>query len=163
MIDKSSKESERAEEIWRFALERYARTGVEGLCLGLQDRYGFNVSLLLLLAWCACHDILLDNGDMESLIAISERFEADYLQGLRGIRLRAKPLGSPAFYESLKAAELQAERLLLRSLAENTPSRTVNNIGAAGLFTRYLSYYWNAKNLREQAGGEIQRLVAALC
>ena len=38
---------------WEFSLRFYQQPGVEGICLKLQDKYGYNVNMVLLCCWMA--------------------------------------------------------------------------------------------------------------
>lgn len=132
-------------ELWDFSLSLYRRAGVEPLCLQLQDRWRADVTLLLWLRWLEEEGVSVDEDRLtealwtsaawrervvEPLRALRRAIKRDYGTG-PGTRPRAdiEPRGdSPhgddtlaeveACRQSIKRAELQAERVALQKLAE---------------------------------------------
>ncbi len=108
------------DELWEFALDLYARPGVEAACLQLQAN-GANVCLLLCGAWldargvdCTCERVTL-------LETIATPWHEDVVRPLRELRQqwRAQAVRDPELThlrESVKALELNAERQLLQRL-----------------------------------------------
>jgi len=106
--------------LWAFALALYARPGVEAACLALQDEAGVDVCELLWRCW------LLHHGARPGPAAEAElrevrRWQAEVTAPLRTLRRRLKPeaasnAGVAALRETLKRAELEAEREALKRL-----------------------------------------------
>jgi uncharacterized protein (TIGR02444 family) len=106
--------------LWDWALTAYAKPGVAPVCLALQDGHGQNVPLLLAAAWAASEGRALD---LDRAVALAGAWEADVVGPLRGARRGLKvsrgPIpdsGREALRETVKAVELEAERLLLAAL-----------------------------------------------
>jgi uncharacterized protein (TIGR02444 family) len=105
--------------IWDWALDAYARPGVPDACLTLQDVHGQNTSLLLWAAWAKVDDPAL----LGRAAAVARNWEGLALGPLRSVRRALKPsfegvsdAARLALRDEVKAAELQAERVLLESL-----------------------------------------------
>lgn len=106
--------------LWDWALSAYARPNVAAVCLALQDGHGQNVPLLLAAAWAAAEGRTLD---LDRAVALTRAWEADVVAPLRaarrGLKISRNPIpdtGREALRETVKAVELEAERLLLRAL-----------------------------------------------
>lgn len=114
-----------AEDLWRFVLDVYGRDGVAPACLGLQERRGQDVCLLLFALWAgAARGRRLDEGDLARLGAASAPWHGEVVRGLRAVRKRLKsgpaPAPSPAteaLRARVQAAEIEAERIELAALA----------------------------------------------
>ncbi len=111
--------SERANNpFWEFSLAVYGRTGVASACVGLQDRRGLDVNLLLFACWAGyCGGRRLDRDEWRRMIDSSAAWRVGVVEPLRAIRRRLKedtwPGISSTVSESLrqqvKSLELGAE------------------------------------------------------
>lgn len=108
------------EPLWGFALTLYGRPGVEAACLVLQDEADVDVCELLWRCW------LLQHGARpgiraEARLTEVRRWQQEITAPLRRLRRRLKPearghSGVAELRETLKRAELEAERETLRRL-----------------------------------------------
>jgi uncharacterized protein (TIGR02444 family) len=104
-------------DFWRFSLSVYGAGAVQQECLDLQDRYGIDVNVLLFCAFVgAAHGAVLSDERIREASGLVEEWRNDVVVKLRSVRRRLKALASrdPAgtsLRESVKAAELEAERL----------------------------------------------------
>jgi uncharacterized protein (TIGR02444 family) len=101
------------ESLWRFSLAVYGRPGVDAACIDLQDRLGADVNLLLLALWAGavCGTRLAD-AELERLKSEAAAWHHPVVAPLRGVRRHLKGVeGAEAFRQTIKAAELEAERL----------------------------------------------------
>jgi uncharacterized protein (TIGR02444 family) len=118
-------------ESWAFALHIYARPRVADVCLELQGEAGVDVMMLLMSAFAAVkHRVLLTASEIQELDEVCRPWREQIVQPIRAVRLRLKtgPLPAPnseteQFRSKIKAAELAAERLQNRLLAECLPLR----------------------------------------
>lgn len=106
--------------LWDWAVAAYGRPGVAPACLDLQDRFEQNVPLLLAAAWSAAQGRTLD---LDAAVALTRAWEADVVAPLRaarrGLKIAHRPIpdaGREALRETVKAVELESERLLLAAL-----------------------------------------------
>ena len=122
------------EDLWEFALAVYARPGVEGACLRLQDAGG-DVCLVLAALWLDSRDCALDAQGLERLRAAASHWQATVVGPLRQLRQAWKAAADEdedlaALREQLKTLELAAEREQLARmarLAAHWPCRTTND------------------------------------
>ena len=106
--------------LWRFSLRVYRKPGVAGACLGLQDRHGLDINLLLYAAYAAVsgRGAVDARGLAEANRAI-EGWRLIVIQPLRQIRRHLKGIaGAVPTRQRVLAAELVAEREAQRRLAE---------------------------------------------
>lgn len=92
--------------LWRFALDRHRRTGVEETCLDLQDTLGADVCVVLYCLWRGQAGMPVGNADLIA-IATGEigAWHRDVVRPLRSARRAMKR--TPG---SLDAGEVEAER-----------------------------------------------------
>jgi len=117
-------------DLWDFAIELYARPGVEAACLALQAEDA-DVCLLLCGVWLDSRQTALTEERVETLRQFSGPWQRDVVQPLRSIRKQwranaASDAQLATLREQIKALELNAERLQLERLqafCENWPDR----------------------------------------
>lgn len=110
------------EDIWSFALDLYAQTGVEAACLELQEA-GADVCLLLAGAWFGSRAVACSEQRLARLEALAGSWRDDVVKPMRTLRQqwRTQAQGDAdlaELREALKTLELRAERLQLERLAE---------------------------------------------
>lgn len=118
---------------WEFSLAVYGRPGVADACLGLQDRHGLDVNLVLLCCWAGSQGRILDVAEVARLVASVDDWQRSVIRPLREVRRRLKvvaggergPLG--ALRNRVKDCELAAERIeqvmLHDALPPSAPAR----------------------------------------
>jgi uncharacterized protein (TIGR02444 family) len=112
--------SERTEgrgAFWAFSLPLYARPGVQQILLQLQDGNGADVTTVLYILWRASCGSRLDAKALILIELRTQPWREEVIRPLRTVRRAMKGLiaGRPAaeaLRERVKAAELEAERLL---------------------------------------------------
>lgn len=114
----SSDERDRtASSFWDWAVDVYSRPEVAGAALALQDRAGLNVNLALWCCWCATQYSALDDLTFRHAIEAIEKWNANVTGPLRSARRALKAMdASAAFYDSVKANELEAEKIEIQRL-----------------------------------------------
>ncbi len=115
---------------WDYSLEAYARPGVADACLGLQDRLGADVNLLLLACWVADRGGgALSRDDWRRLSTATAGWRTRVVEPLRAVRryLKSAPAQpaageiSATLRDRVKGLELEAEhaeQLVLQSLVD---------------------------------------------
>ena len=106
--------------LWNFALELYAKPGVETACLGWQDAGG-DVCLLLAGAWLQQRNTAFSDTRLDDLERISNSWHEQVVVPTRALRnaWRASAQNDPALHalrERLKRIELDAEQVQLHRL-----------------------------------------------
>ncbi len=114
---------------WDWALEVYARDGVEAALLALQDGHGQCVDYLLWAAWAAHEGRPLEPVLLAQGAALARHWEAaataPLRQARRGLKAAAPPVDDAArtaLREQVRAAEFAAERLLMETLEALAPA-----------------------------------------
>lgn len=116
-------------DFWDWAVAAYGAPGVGEACLHLQDALGQNVPLLLWAAWTARTGRRPDADDIEAACDLARSWSNTAVEPLRAVR-RALKIATVdiadadrlALREQVKAAELQAERVLMNGLATLAPA-----------------------------------------
>ena len=107
--------------LWRFSLSLYDRPSVASACLALQDEHGFDVNMVLALIFCARRSVLCGIDDIRRLLELSEE-PRRWVASIRDVRRASKTQRhdpeTAALYEQCKKAELAAERVVQRRLAQ---------------------------------------------
>jgi len=120
---------------WRFSLRSWRAAGVQQACLGLQERCGADVNLLLYCAWAGQEGRRLDRRSLGVAMRRVGAWQSEVIAPLRlarrGLKQQraasAAALLAPDFRKRLAALELElerAEQALLADLgAQWTPAR----------------------------------------
>ncbi len=125
-----TRKTDRAAAFWAFSLDTYARRGVDGACIELQDEFGFDVNLMLLCAWLAQSESrALPPESLARLIEATAMWNNGVVAPLRSIRrmlntpqrLGATLAGAEACRDAVKAAELSAECVAQQQLIDALP------------------------------------------
>lgn len=108
---------------WDWSLAIYARVGVAEACLGLQDRHGVDVNLVLFAVWLAVDGCPLGDDATTAATTLARlagdagRWQVEMIQPLRSCRRAARSAGAALppralerLRDALKALELEAER-----------------------------------------------------
>jgi len=137
--------SSQGEELWRFSLTVYGRSGVPERCLALQDRHGVDVNVMLYLLFRAASGTALDREAIARLDGQVEVWRTEVVRPLRAVRraLKTTEVSAIAADEDklrsrVKSAELEAERLQQQALARlgaslGTPSTPPAEAGRLSL------------------------------
>lgn len=75
---------------WRFSVEFYAQPGAAEACLGLQDREGVDVNLVLLALWLGCCGHRLSCAAGSRLARVARGWQEPIVAPLRRVRQRLK-------------------------------------------------------------------------
>lgn len=157
--------------LWDFALRLYRAPGAAEACLSLQDGHGVQVTLLLYAAWAGAECGVALSADELALAGAGVRhWHAAVVQPLRGVRRHLKEAGPAAFHpgaaalrQSVKALELEAERLELEHLqgllpARAAPQNPAPHIAMANLATMLASCAQRGEPWLQQLQGALQTL-----
>jgi len=112
-----------AESFWDFSLALYARPGVAPACLVLQDRHAKDVIIALYCCWLGASGRgRIDRAEIAAAEAAARPWREQVVEPLRRTRHALKPVpGAAAFYERMKAIELDAERAAQARLVTLAP------------------------------------------
>jgi uncharacterized protein (TIGR02444 family) len=128
---KRGKLSVSGEAFWRFSLAFYSRPGIADALVGLQDRAGLDVNLILFAVWRGIvHRHRLDERELTAAEAAVAPLRREVVGPLRELRRRLKGEGDPdleALRPRIAALELAGERRAQSRLAATVESREVSS------------------------------------
>jgi len=75
---------------WSFTLGLYGKPGVASALIGLQDRLGLDVNMLLYCCWAGADGRLLSREDLKAVEAVAESWQSEVVRPLRALRRRLK-------------------------------------------------------------------------
>jgi uncharacterized protein (TIGR02444 family) len=117
-------------DLWTFATRTYAGAG--DACLALQDGYGVDVPLLLFAAWIGeTRGVALSPDAVAEADGWIRDWRREVVQPLRAVRRRLKDAGAETLRQTVKAAELESERVALTILEDLSVGWTGAAIDAA--------------------------------
>jgi uncharacterized protein (TIGR02444 family) len=127
VIGSAGDKSAAAEAFWRFSLMLYGRPHVAAALIGLQDRAGHSVNLILFGLWLAVgRGRRLDAAGLARARGATEKLDGSVVLPLRNLRRCLKSDPDPdiqALYRRLLALELAAERRIQARLAATNAGR----------------------------------------
>jgi len=95
---------------WNFSLAVYGVTAVQDECLELQDRFDFDVNLVLFCAYLgAAHGAALPADDVASARDAVREWHGAIAKPLRSARRKLKTIGLPDAQEAAAAMQLRAQ------------------------------------------------------
>lgn len=150
---------------WSWSLAFYDRPGVPAACIGLQDRCGVDVNLLLLGLWLAARGLRLNSAAAARIAARAEGWQSEVVAPLRSVRRRlrqglgALDGGAEALVElrrQIAAAELEAERLEQQELERLAASGR----GAAPATSATAAANWRALRVAPLEPGPARALLS---
>lgn len=129
---------------WDFTLALYGKPGVAPALIGLQDRLGLDVNMLLYCCWAGSQGRRLSAADLAAVEAVAEPWQAEVVRPLRGLRRRLKGgFGGLAadqvevYRQRINALEIDGERIAQDAMAKLTPG-TAGPADAAANLAAYL-------------------------
>lgn len=118
-----------AEQFWQFSEQHYARPGVADVCLQLQDDYGANVNLLLLLVMLEERGLYIDPAYFLPIL----RQRAGLFTQWRPLRRQLKAKLSTDDYLALLHHELALECWQQQELIQGLAQIPISTDGGSGL------------------------------
>ena len=130
-------------DFWRFSLAVYGQPGVGGECLGLQDKFGLNINLLLFCAWLGRRGIVLTREHLEGASRSITSWHDHVVRPLRGVRRQMKLHHEDvsALRAQVQRVEIEAEQVeqaMLFDYAQRITSRSGNDAVARNV-SEYLA------------------------
>lgn len=109
-----------SDDVWSYALQLYARPGVEAACLSLQEG-GADVCLLLASTWLGSTGVAFSPARISALESAARNWRDQVIVPLRSLRQQWREAAQrdaalAGLRERLKQLELDAEKVLLERL-----------------------------------------------
>ncbi len=120
---------------WSFTLGLYGKPGVAPALIGLQDRLGLDVNMLLYCCWAGAEGRLLSRDDLKAVEAVAEPWQSEVVRPMRALRRRLKggfgvmPADRVAAYRKrVNELEIEGEHIAQNAMAQ--PPRGERRAGA---------------------------------
>jgi uncharacterized protein (TIGR02444 family) len=157
---------------WAFSLALYDRPGVAPALIGLQDRLGLDVNMLLYCCWAGVEGSALSRDELTTVEALAEPWQGEVVRPLRALRRRLKGGfgGLPAdrveaYRKRLNELEIDGERIAQEAMSALLQHRHDDGGAAAARvaanLTAYLQLRKVAVGAAEQA--DLRTLLRACC
>ncbi|MCJ1888267.1 TIGR02444 family protein [Pseudomonas sp. LA21] len=109
-----------SDDVWSYALQLYARPGVEAACLALQEG-GADVCLMLASTWLGSTGVAFSPARISALESTARNWRDQVIVPLRSLRQQWREAAQQdaalaGLRERLKQLELDAEKVLLERL-----------------------------------------------
>ena len=121
---------------WSFTLELYGKAGVAPALIGLQDRLGLDVNMLLYCCWSGAAGRVLSRDDLKAVEAVAEPWQSEVVRPLRSLRRRlrggfgAMPADRVAAYRKrINELEIEGEHIAQNAMGE--PPRGERSAGTS--------------------------------
>ena len=144
---------------WTFSLALYGRPGVSAALIGLQDRLGLDVNMLLFCCWTGSGGRSLSTDDLSAVEAATEPWQTEVVRPLRALRRRLKTGidGLPAdrveaYRKRIADLEIEGERIAQDAMANRLPGARQDHESAAARVAANLTTYLRLRNAA--AGGD---------
>jgi uncharacterized protein (TIGR02444 family) len=141
----------------------YGEPGVASWCLEAQTSYAVDVPSLLFFTLADSNGHGADDGEMRRLLDRAGEWRSLFVAPLRRLRLTLRQgrrnTAEIEFYEKIKAAELEAERLQVRRLADDFLPLE----GPSGLAARYLETISMPESEAGTLVGQLRDAAKAVC
>ncbi len=160
-----------AESFWNFSLALYGKPGVASALIGLQDRLGLDVNMLLYCCWVGSAGHSLTVAELAAVEAAVEPWQAEVVRPLRSLRRRLKGgIGAlpadrvEAYRKRLNELEIEGERIAQEAMAavqrgRSDPASIAGRV--VGNLRAYLELRKVAIGVRDDA--DLRAVVRACC
>jgi uncharacterized protein (TIGR02444 family) len=160
-----------ADSFWSFGLALYGRPGVAPALIGLQDRLGLDVNILLYCCWVGSGGRSLGAADVAAVEAAIEPWQAEVVRPLRALRRRLKGgFGElpgdrvEAYRKRLNELEIDGERFAQEAMAA-VPRGCAETIPAEARIAGNLRAYLQLRKVEAGAGdaADLRVVLQACC
>jgi uncharacterized protein (TIGR02444 family) len=110
---------------WTFTLALYGKPGVAPALIGLQDRLGLDVNMLLYCCWAGTGGRLLSHEDLKAVETLAEPWQSEVVRPLRALRRRLKGGFAPipadrveAFRKRVNELEIEGEHIVQNAMGQ---------------------------------------------
>ena len=133
---------------WSFTLGLYGKPGVAPALIGLQDRLGLDVNMLLYCCWAGADRRLLSREDLKAVEAVAEPWQSEVVRPLRALRRRLKGgFGAmpaervEAYRKRVNELEIEGEHIAQNAMAQQPRGERPAGASAAAAVVANLKAY----------------------
>jgi uncharacterized protein (TIGR02444 family) len=134
--------------VWSFTLALYGKPGVAPALIGLQDRLGLDVNMLLYCCWTGANGRLLSRDDVKAVEAVAEPWQSEIVRPLRALRRRLKGgFGAmpaervEAYRKRVNELEIEGEHIAQNAMAQPPRGERRPGVGAVAAVAANLAAY----------------------
>lgn len=117
-------------EFWPYTLALYGKPGLPPALIGLQDRLGLDVNLLIYCCWAAARGVRLEAEDIAAADRAVAAWRHQVIEPLRALRQRAKAgidgiaaSASEPYRKKMIELEVAGEQIAQETMAQHLPQR----------------------------------------
>jgi uncharacterized protein (TIGR02444 family) len=133
---------------WSFTLGLYGKPGVAPALIGLQDRLGLDVNMLLYCCWAGADGRVLSRDDLKAVEAVAEPWQSEVVRPLRALRRRLKGgFGAmptdrvQAYRKRVNELEIEGEHIAQNAMAQSPRGgRPAGTTAAAAVVANVKAY-----------------------
>lgn len=103
----NSLQDENTENFWNFSVKAYTQNGADKILLRLQNDFGLDINLILLLLWLEQNSYFINETVFNKLLSVSNSWQTTKLRPFRKKRQQAR---NTPIYQALKDEELELEK-----------------------------------------------------
>jgi len=157
---------------WSFTLGLYGKPGVAPALIGLQDRLGLDVNMLLYCCWTGADGRLLSREDLKAVEAVAEPWQSEIVRPLRALRRRLKGgFGSlPAdrvevYRKRINELEIEGEHIVQNAMGQQPRGEFPPGGSAAARIASNLKAYLKLRHAPVDASerADLTAILRACC
>lgn len=157
---------------WTFTLALYGKPGVAPALIGLQDRLGLDVNMLLYCCWAGANARLLARDDLKAAEAVAEPWQSEVVRPLRALRRRLKGGFDPmpgdrveSYRKRVNELEIEGEHIVQNVMGQQPRGERQAGIGPAAAVVANLKGYLKLRHAPIEAAerAELNTVLRACC
>ena len=146
----------RENPFWDYSLTVYQQDQCAEFLLEAQNRYAFDINVLLFIGWLAHQQqAFIHVTSFHSKIIT---FQQATVSKIRNLRIRAKCFNNPEFYDAIKSLELYAENIEQNRLYAIAKQMPASELDVKQLIENGVSVYLDQMNVAKSAIEEVNWL-----
>jgi uncharacterized protein (TIGR02444 family) len=157
---------------WTFTLELYGKSGVAPALIGLQDRLGLDVNMLLYCCWAGADGRRLSREDLKAVEAVAEPWQSEVVRPLRALRRRLRGGFAPMpadrvenYRKRVNELEIEGEHIVQNAMAQQPRGERQGGGATAATVTANLQTYLKLRHAPVEAPerADLTTIVRACC
>lgn len=157
---------------WTFTLALYGKPGVAPALIGLQDRLGLDVNMLLYCCWTGADGRRLSREDLKAVEAVAESWQSEVVRPLRALRRRLKGGFPPMpadrvenYRKRVNELEIEGEHIVQNTMAQQPRGERAAAAAAAIAVCANLQAYLKLRHAPVEAAerADLTTILRACC
>lgn len=157
---------------WAFSLALYGKPGVAPALIGLQDRLGLDVNMLLYCCWVGADGRQLSRDDLKAVEAVADPWQSEVVRPLRSLRRRLKggfgamPVDRvESFRKRVSELEIEGEHIAQSAMAQAPRGEHQAGAAATAAVCANLQAYLKLRHapVEERERADLTTILRACC